>query len=101
MLQLEKQSLKLKENKAEEDSLRETRDELTRRLRTLEDVTAAGKQVGIRDAATSRMLSGEICGMWALTTHTTKYETTSPSQTSTTGANRYRPQSVRHAGKHI
>lgn len=37
--------LRLKENKADEDSLREARDELTNRLRTLEDVTAAGKQV--------------------------------------------------------
>lgn len=43
--QLEKQALKLKENKAEEDSLRETRDELTQRMRTLEDVTTAAKQV--------------------------------------------------------
>lgn len=59
--QLEKQALKLKENKAEEDSLRETRDELTRRLRTLENVIAAGRQVcmyvGARETATSRMLS--------------------------------------------
>lgn len=43
--QLEKRALKLKENKAEEDSLRETRDELTQRLSRLENVTAAGKQV--------------------------------------------------------
>eukprot|EP00903_Cladosiphon_okamuranus_P008557 g8211.t1 len=41
---VEKQVLKLKEKKADEDSLRETRDELAQRLTTLEDVTAAGRQ---------------------------------------------------------
>lgn len=44
--QLNVQVLKLKDNKADEDSLREMRDELKLRLTTLEDVTTAAKQVG-------------------------------------------------------
>ncbi|CAM9160584.1 unnamed protein product, partial [Hapterophycus canaliculatus] len=43
-IQLKAQVLKLKNNKADEDSLREMRDELKLRLTTLEDVTTAAKQ---------------------------------------------------------
>ncbi|CAM9243513.1 unnamed protein product, partial [Ectocarpus fasciculatus] len=42
--QLEKKVFKLKDNKADKDSLQETRDELALRLTTLENVTTAGKQ---------------------------------------------------------
>lgn len=43
--QLDERLSRMKANKADEDALRETRDELVTRLRTLEDVTAARQKV--------------------------------------------------------
>ena len=58
LFQLQESVRRLKATKADEDALKETRDELVQRLRMLEDVTACGQKVPNMSAHVSFMSEG-------------------------------------------